>query len=262
VKIVGWIFVFLIVAAGAVGIFIGKRKYDAFMADVGACHLDRDRLTADVARLSGERADKEKQAAEATGTLNATRAELEDLRQQRAEADKRLEAFNAVRSKLQKMIDTGKLKVVIVRGRMVVKLPAEVLFPSGKAELSPAGESALTEVAAVLKEFKDRKFMVAGHTDIVPTDGAPYKNNWELSTARALTVTQFLTSKGVRPPNLAVAGYGEWDPVASNQTPQGRQENRRIELVLLPHSDEVLPVADQPAAPAASASNVPASAKP
>jgi chemotaxis protein MotB len=260
-KLLGWILAALLVVACGLGVYVAKRKHDTSMADAATCRADRERLRADVTRLTAEGAAKEKRAADATGTLDATRAELEELRQRRAEAERRLEAFNAVRSKLQALIEGGKLKVVIFRGRMVVKLPAEVLFPSGKAELSPAGEAALSEVAGVLREFTDRKFMVAGHTDTVPTDGKPYKDNWELSTARALTVTEFLTHKGVRSRNLAVAGYGEWDPVATNQTPQGRRENRRIELVLLPHSDELPAFADQAAA-AASASAAPAAAKP
>ena len=252
-RVLGWVFAVLVLAGLAVGGYILKRRYDAFMADTAQCVTDRDKLKAEAESLAKEGEEKGKEAQDAKGKLKATKAELKELRGLRDEAEKRLQAFNAVTEKLQKMIDTGKLKVIIRRGRMVVKLPAEVLFASGKADLSPEGQATLAEVAKVLKEFRDRKFMVAGHTDILAVGPGEYKNNWELSTARALTVTEFLISKGMPPPNLAIAGYGEWDPVATNKTPQGQQENRRIELVLLPHSDELMPIAGQEPPPAPSA---------
>jgi len=189
------------------------------------------------------RASVDKVSADAQADLSATKAELEQLRAQRVEAEERLAAMKTMTTRLQKMIDTGKLKVLIRNGRMIVKLPAEVLFASGDAELSAPGQAALTEVCTVLKEFKDRKFMVAGHTDSLAVGASKYKDNWELSTARALNVTQFLIRTGMTPRSLAAAGYGEYDPIAPNATPQGRQENRRIELTLLPNNDELPPIA-------------------
>jgi chemotaxis protein MotB len=122
---------------------------------------------------------------------------------------------------------------------MVVKLPAEVLFASGSAQLSEAGHAPLKELAAVLKQFPDRRFMVAGHTDNVPIGPSNYKSNWELSTARAVTVTEFLASAGVNPSRLTAAGYSEYDPIKPNATDAGRSENRRIEIVLLPNVNEI-----------------------
>jgi chemotaxis protein MotB len=122
---------------------------------------------------------------------------------------------------------------------MIVEMPAGVLFPSGKADLSPRGLSTLQTVAGVLKDLRQRRFIVSGHTDNVPLGkaGAPgteYGDNWGLSTARALTVTRFLISSGMAPRTLAAAGYGEYDPVAPNKTARGRQQNRRIEIILVP----------------------------
>src|SRR5205814_2173153 len=115
----------------------------------------------------------------------------------------------------------GKLQVAVRRGRMIVKLPAGVLFPSGSAELSPEGKPALDEVAKVLRQFRDRQFIVAGHTDNVPIGPSSYKSNWELSTARAVTVTEYLIKKRMSARNLSAAGYAEFDPVISNRTPAG-----------------------------------------
>jgi chemotaxis protein MotB len=175
-------------------------------------------------------------------------AELANMAQwksQNAILAKQSAAFRALTAKLQRMIDTGKLRVLVRKGRMILKLPAEVLFSSGQAELSANGRNALTEVAAVLKEFPDRAFMVAGHTDNEPVKDSGYRNNWQLSTARALTVTEFFIEKGVKPENLVAAGYGEFDPIGSNDSARGRQDNRRIELVLLPNVEELPKLIEQ-----------------
>lgn len=185
----------------------------------------------------------EKTATATAADLNASRAELEDLRREKDEADKRLAVFKAATEKFRKMIDSGKLQVQLRHGRMVVKLPASVLFPSGSADLSKEGKDALTEVAHILKQFPERRFEVAGHTDNVPIAASgspsPFKNNMQLSTARALTVSEALTSAGMNPARLSAAGYAEHQPAATNSREAGRQENRRIEIVLQPNLSEL-----------------------
>jgi chemotaxis protein MotB len=266
-RALGWFFLFLLLAAAGVGSYWSKKRYDAYAAALEQCRGEAETARAssrdrdgDLARVSAEleqdrlaRAETEKTAESVKADLSATRAELEGLRRQRAEAEQRLSAFRQVTSKLQRMIDTGKLDVVMRGGRMVVKLPAEVLFPSGKAELSPAGEGALGEVAGALKEFGSRKWMIAGHTDNRPVTEAKYKDNRELSMARALTVTEFLIKSGMRPHTLVSAGYAEFDPIGNNNTPAGRQENRRIEIVLLPNIEELPKLLDRASAAASAA---------
>lgn len=223
---------------------------------------ERDELSNKLSTCSKGHAD-EKQAREqyektATATaadLNASRAELEELRRDKEEADKRVAVFKAATEKFRKMIDSGKLQVQLRHGRMVVKLPASVLFPSGSADLSKEGKDALTEVAHILKQFPERRFEVAGHTDNVPinTGGgaqSPFKNNLQLSTARAVTVAEALTSAGMNPSRLSASGYSEHQPVANNNRDAGRQENRRIEIVLQPNLSELPPIEAEAAADA------------
>ncbi len=125
-------------------------------------------------------------------------------------------------------------------GRMVVKLPASVLFPSGSAELSKDGFGAVAAVAHILRQFPDRQFEVAGHTDaIAVSPTSPFKTNLELSAARAVTVAQALEKGGMNAAHLSAAGYAEFQPVASNRSEAGRQENRRIEIVLVPNLAEL-----------------------
>src|SRR6185503_17831520 len=112
----------------------------------------------------------------------ATEAELAELRRQKEAAEKRIAAYKALQDKFRALVDTGKLQVVFRNGQMTLKLPSGILFPSGSARLSKDGEKALTEVVNILMQFKDRRFVVAGHTDDQPIKTREFPNNWYLST--------------------------------------------------------------------------------
>ena len=205
----------------------------------------RDCISGQAAVCEKERADPKARSGQIEATLNqmqgnlsTSRQELEALRKWKGDAAKRMQTFRDMSAKLQKMVDAGKLGVRVRDGRLVMRLPQDVLFPSGVADLSREGELALMEVAVILKQFPDRRFMVAGHTDNQPVKET-YKDNWELSMARALVVTRFLVEAKMKPQNIVAAGYGEHDPIAKNATPEGRRENRRIEIILLPDLSEL-----------------------
>jgi chemotaxis protein MotB len=174
----------------------------------------------------------------------ATEKELAELRRQKEAAEKRIAAFKAMQQKFRALVDTGKLQVAFRNGQMTLKLPSGILFPSGSAELSKAGQAALADVVKILLEFKDRRFVVAGHTDNQPIRTKVFKNNWYLSTARANSVVQFMIQQQFPAKNLAAAGYGEFDPVAPNDNDEGREHNRRIELILVPNLEELPTLAD------------------
>jgi chemotaxis protein MotB len=154
--------------------------------------------------------------------------------------------------KLRSMIDSGQLKVVIRDGRMLLALESDILFDSGKTTIKPAGQGALAKVAQVLGTMADRKFLVAGDTDDVPIHSSRFASNWELSTARAVEVVKFLITNGMKPQTVAAAGYGEFDPIVANDTPEHKAQNRRIEIVLQPNLSD-LPSLDDLAKPAAPA---------
>jgi chemotaxis protein MotB len=164
---------------------------------------------------------------------------IDELRAKERQAQARLQTFRNMVEKFRKMIESGKLRVRIQRGRMVVELSENILFDSGKADLKKEGQAALTEVAGVLASIQDRDFQIAGHTDNVPIKSAKFPSNWELSTARGVTVARFLAAAGVPPARLSAAGYADSQPIASNDTPEGRAQNRRIEIVLMPNLDEL-----------------------
>ena len=136
-------------------------------------------------------------------------------------------------------MDGGQPSVAIVRGRLVILLPQDVLFESGSATLGREGRSVISEVASVLSAFPDRSFQVEGHTDNVPIATERFPSNWELSSARALAVVRVLAQGGVAPASLSGAAFGEYQPVASNDDRDSRRRNRRIEIVMLPNLDVI-----------------------
>ena len=171
--------------------------------------------------------------------LGATKREIDQLRRAQELQQKRMATFRKLLSRLQSMIDAGKLRVSVRKGRMLVQLSDKILFDPGKTKLKQDGMAALEELAAVLKDISDRDFLVAGHTDNVPIRTRRYRSNWELSAARAVAVVKFLQEQGVNPGHLAAAGYSENDPVGDNTTEEGRRSNRRIEIVLMPNIEEL-----------------------
>lgn len=219
-----------------------------YQADRLQAQADRDAAIAQMQEqlkqqsgvLTQTREQAEKDKAVMQGELAASREEMEAIRAQRALTEQRLAEWKTLTSKLAAMISSGKIKVSVREGRMLVDLPSNVLFASGSADLQEAGKPTLAEVANVLKQFPARQFLVAGHTDSQPiVKTVAFKDNWDLSAARALTVTKFLIEKGLKPRTVAAAGYGEFDPVGNNKTEPGRQQNRRIEIILLPNIAEL-----------------------
>lgn len=173
-------------------------------------------------------------------SLDQARARLDELRRAQAAAESRAALFRDVALRLKRMLDAGDLQIVLRSGRMVLVLPNDVLFDSGKAELKPHGKNTLAAVAEVLATLDKRRFQVAGHTDDQPIRYSGFPSNWELSTARALAVVNLLTKSGMRPETLSAAGYGQFDPVQPNDTAENKAMNRRTEITLQPNIDELV----------------------
>ncbi|MDA3908177.1 MAG: OmpA family protein [Sulfurimonas sp.] len=191
----------------------------------------------ELAELENNKLALQQELADSQTLLNASKRKIETMRQIEAETKKRNEIYARFVSKLQKMIDGGQLTVSIEKGRIVINLPDNVLFATGHAKVNAEGQKALKQIATVLKEFSDRSFQVEGHTDNVPIKSARYPSNWELSSARALSVVHLMTEEGVESKNISAAGFGEFHPRADNETKDGRTLNRRIEIIMLPNLD-------------------------
>ena len=214
-------------------------------AEVARLKAEEARLQADLAAAKAAMAaaeaawDGEKAALVSDRSqLKASVAEMEgalrEAAERRAEAEKRVAEFRDLLGRFKKLIDAGQLKVQIVDGRMVVVLATDILFASGKAELSDGGKASLTEVGAVLASLGDRSFQVEGHTDDVPIATERFPSNWELASARSILVVKTLIGAGVKAQHVSAASFAETHPIGDNTSPEGRKANRRIEIVVVP----------------------------
>lgn len=144
---------------------------------------------------------------------------------------------------LEEEIKRGELTISNLEGKLTVNLLNQILFASGDTRLREEGKSVLKNLGDVLNRFPERALQIAGHTDNVPISSAlreQFPSNWELSTARATSVIHFLQQEVGLPGNrLIAAGFSQYQPIASNDTPEGRAQNRRIEILLVPIESEL-----------------------
>jgi chemotaxis protein MotB len=193
---------------------------------------------------------------ELQGLVDELSKSKKKLEAAKAELEKKTGEYEQLASALRTEIDAGRVELTELRGRTTVKMKDKILFASGSATIGPDGRVALRKLADALRGLQGKTLRVEGHTDNVPTgNSGPFPSNWELSTARALAVVHFLQEAGVDPTRLSGAGYAEYQPIAPNDTPEGRSQNRRIEIVLAPIEGAV-------AAPAAPAQQPPSPAAP
>jgi len=143
------------------------------------------------------------------------------------------EAKNDIRDTIEERGISDKVQVVEEKDFLLIRLDQEVFFDSGSAEIVPEGKAVLSSIAASLREIEN-EVMICGHTDNVPMTNKKYETNWELSTARATNVVRYLVEvEKLEPARFTAVGYGEYRPVGDNNTPEGRQKNRRIEIKIL-----------------------------
>jgi chemotaxis protein MotB len=144
-------------------------------------------------------------------------------------------------NKLGQEIKDKQVRLKMMEKGLVITFVADVLFDSGKSKIKQEGTPILNKVASVLKEnVPDLKVGIEGHTDNEPIKHSGWKSNWELSTSRALSVLHYLVDdRGISPERLSAIGYGEYHPVVPNDTVEGRQFNRRVEVVIMPRVTKV-----------------------
>jgi chemotaxis protein MotB len=187
-----------------------------------------------IAQLEGELKKLNDEIGNLAEREGMTAKELAELRAEKAKRDAELKVYKDLFARLQALVDAGTIEVAFRKGRMIVKLSDAILFDSGKTKLKPQGEAAIAALVPALQSVGDREFLVAGHTDNVPIKTARFRSNWELSTARSVVFVNQMISQGYPAQQLGAAGFGEFDPVSDNSTPEGRSQNRRIEVVLMP----------------------------
>ena len=240
-----WVFAGLLsalVLIGALGLSLREAKKQAAAAEAAAAEAQR--LTEQMASLTNRLSEE----------LTASKSEAEILSHKIKETqDERLWLQQQMRAELE----SKDVAISQLQGRLTFNILDRVLFDSGQSTLKPEGEAILLKIAKFLTAVTNREVQVAGHTDNVPIHNRTvegFTENWSLSAGRAIAAVRFLHEKGgVAPKRLSAVGYGEYRPIASNETNEGRAKNRRIAVVVMP---EQLPL-DDSAKPDESGTNRP-----
>ncbi len=215
--------------------------------EIASLQSSRSALEQQVRNLESQRESLEKQRDTLTGERDNLTKQRDSLTQQVAalEAQRaRLQAsekqtegrYDALLANLSEEVRKGQLQVRQLKGMLTVDVAEQLFFDSGRAALKDSGKQVLAKVAESLKGYEDKAIRIVGHTDNVPISGGLLKvfpSNWELSAARATTVVRFLQDAGIAPERLVATGRAEYAPVAPNDSTEGRQKNRRIEITLI-----------------------------
>jgi chemotaxis protein MotB len=258
-------FILFMSAATLLGGCVTKSSYlketqraDQLKAQGDAQASQIESLQAQIKSLQNELDGQKTSNAELMKTLDAKKGELnqrlaeltkqnQDLSQQLQETQRAKDeeiaklkgSYDQLVGGLKSELEAGQVTITQLKGRLSVNMVDKILFNSGQAEIKPEGHQVLEHVGEALKKLQDKDIRIEGYTDNVPISSAlksRYATNWELSTARATAVVRYLEDKaGIPKDRLIAAGYAENRPLADNSTPEGRQQNRRIEIVLVPH---------------------------
>lgn len=164
------------------------------------------------------------------------RSDVEKIEKLSQELDELNQAKKLLEDRLSQEIKDKQVRLQMMEKGLVITFVADILFNSGRDKIRSEAYPILDKVANVLKEnVPELNIGIEGHTDNAPIKVSGWKSNWELSTARALSVLHYLVDqKEISPERVSAIGYGEYRPVASNDTKEGRQMNRRVEVVILP----------------------------
>ncbi|HZK65651.1 MAG TPA: OmpA family protein [Puia sp.] len=262
----------------AVSILFGScvptKKFEASQLALQAARNDSALLAAKVSNLETQVSEQKGQISDLNDQVNQLNnkagllstnvankeSQLTKSQQQLADQQKRLEqlqslmdqqkkATQEIRKKMADALvgfNSNELTVAIKNGKVYVSLQENLLFPSGSAVVNPKGKEALGKLAEVLNTNPDITVDIEGHTDSIPIRGK-YKDNWDLSTARANSIVRILTTDyQVDPVRVIASGHSQYDPVQSNGTPEGRALNRRTEIILSPKLDELYRLLETP----------------
>lgn len=209
-------------------------KYDGALKDQQASKVKIDELEALVAQLEQDLGKASRNKKSMSNSIQHMKDALAKESERKKEVEKRLAEFRKLLARFKKLTDAGELSIQIKDGRMVVVLPSDVLFKSGSARLSQKGNETIQKVASVLVTIPDKQYQIEGHTDNVPIHSAKYPSNWELASARALSVVRIMIKDGLPAERISAASFGDTKPVASNDSKEGRALNRRIDVVVVP----------------------------
>jgi len=219
-----------------------NKDLEAAKSRVGELEKKLQDMGVDLSKMNESLQQKDEKVSQLSASLEEREKALAEYKARARQLEQIKARFELLKKKLDELTKLG-LAVNIRRNRMVISLPGDVLFDSGKETLKKEGQDILDKVAGVIKNDRsllDRDYQVAGHTDNKPMAGGIFKDNWGLSLMRAREVLLHLQTKGMPRQHWSAAGFSDTDPVATNATDDGRQKNRRCDLIVVPSVEEML----------------------
>jgi chemotaxis protein MotB len=216
---------------------VASSKYNKLQAEQTALQSEQQKLQESANQLQAQNAKLQSQVDSLRLQQEALTAERDSLAQKQAETASK---YDQVVNQLSEEVNAGQLQVKQYKNMLTVDVAEHLFFDSGSATIKASGKDVLKKVGDVLQGVPDKVIRVVGHTDSIPlakSYQAKFPSNWELSVMRATNVVRFLQDQcKIAPERLVASGRGQYEPIASNSTPEGRQQNRRIEIMLIDRS--------------------------
>jgi chemotaxis protein MotB len=214
----------------------GRYKTDTtnLQNELNACQATSAQEKKDLNSCQDQLLTLTKDKGQMQASLDDMKKAMDEMKTRQDEEQKRIKEFQDLTNRFKALTDAGTLSIKIQDGKMIVNLGSDVLFGSGSARLSVKGLDTVKEVSKQLTAIADKRYQVEGHTDNVPISSSAFASNWELASARAITVMKAMIDAGMPPNRVSAASYGDTSPLQSNDTAEGRAFNRRIAIVIVP----------------------------
>jgi chemotaxis protein MotB len=214
---------------------------DSRAKELAAVKADREELDkllkAKTDDLSKSIAELRQKTADLEAENTKLKENVAELKKKEAEVQSESNTYKQLTQEMKGEIAKGQITISELKGKLTLDVVDKILFASGQSEVTKEGLAVLQRVIDILKNVKDKTIRIEGHTDNVKIKGAlvkQYPTNWELSAARSINVAKYLQLQGIDPTLLSATAFGEYKPIAGNDTPEGRAKNRRIAIILLP----------------------------
>lgn len=200
------------------------------------CRKERE---ASIQEIAGLKSDYEKRIAELESRIANLNEELSSIKKlseaQRRELERMAEQADELEKQLSSEIEKGEIRLKRLHQKIIINIDDKISFDSGSAKLKKEVLDALDKISNILSKYSENKIVIEGHTDNVPISTERFRDNWQLSTERALSVLRYLLKNAdLDPVRVSAAGYGEYHPIVSNDTPENRALNRRVDIVVVP----------------------------
>ncbi len=228
----------------------GGKSLQAMLADARKGNEDLQKNYAELQNLLNQSMANNSQGnvniSKLVDEINASNKYIKQLIDAKSKSD----SLNMVlTNNLTRSLSSSELRdvdVKVLKGVVYISLADNMLFRSGSYQISDKAMDILSKIAKIIKDYKDYDVLVEGNTDNVPISKTNIRNNWDLSALRASSVVQVLQDKfGVDPSRLTAGGRGEYNPIATNSTPEGRQLNRRTQIIITPNLDQFMDLIDK-----------------